>query len=512
MKFIQSMITRNQINLLVFIFPVMLLGCATTRPMTVHPVIVQPAQPPKIISPSDPLKQLQHDINSILSDSIFIPVHAGIKIVSLEDGTVLYEHDSKVLMNPASNIKLITSAAALCVLDTGFQFKTSVFVDDNLRGGAIQNMYLKGYGDPSLITADLDSLAYAVHRMGINSIVHDIVVDNSFFDDNYWGAGWAWDDESDPDAPYISALSVNKNCIRITITAELNRISTTLEPNTEFVTVLNKAVIVRDSIRTPLKVRRLSLNNGAIFVVEGDMFSDTRVTQKLSLRRPEFYTGVLFKNSLRQAGVSVSGDVVSGIVPEGMHEIIRHFQPIEKIIEIMNKQSDNLSAENTLKVMGAVRNNVAGSSKSGVFIEKRFLADLGLDTTKLSLVDGSGVSRHNLFSADQMVQFLAAMNTQPRLFRIFYNSLPIAGIDGTLEDRMRYYPVVDNLRAKTGTLNGVSCLSGYVQTRDGEMLAFAMMMQNFVSSSSEYHQAQDSIGSLLAKFSRTMKQQQGSLK
>ena len=135
-----------------------------------------------------------------------------------------------------------------------------------------------------------------------------------------------------------------------------------------------------------------------------------------------------------------------------------------------------------------------------------------MDTTKFSIADGSGVSRHNLLSADQIVQFLAAMNKQPRLFRIFYNSLPVAGIDGTLEDRMSNYPVADNLRAKTGTLNGVSCLSGYVQTRDGEMLAFAMMMQNFVSSSSEYRHAQDRIGSLLAKFSRTMINQQGSLK
>ena len=312
-----------------------LFGCATTRPMIVHPVVVPPAILPQIISPPDPLKQLQIDINSILSDSIFMPARAGIKIVSLEDGTVLYEHENNVLMNPASNLKLVTSAAALCVLDTGFQFKTSVFVDDNTTDdGVIQNIYMKGYGDPSLVTADLDSLAFAVHRLGISTVVHDIIVDNSFFDDNYWGAGWAWDDESDPDAPSISALSVNQNCIRINITADLNKISITLEPNTEFVTVINKAVIVLDSIRMPLKVRRLSLNNGNILVVEGDIFSYSRVTQKLSLRRPEFYTGVLFKKSLQQAGVSVFGDVVSSIVPEGMHEIVRHFQPIEKIIEM----------------------------------------------------------------------------------------------------------------------------------------------------------------------------------
>jgi D-alanyl-D-alanine carboxypeptidase len=105
-----------------------------------------------------------------------------------------------------------------------------------------------------------------------------------------------------------------------------------------------------------------------------------------------------------------------------------------------------------------------------------------------------------------------AMSKQPRLFRKFYNSLSVAGIDGTISDRMSNYPASGNLRAKTGTLNGVSCLSGYVQTRDGEMLAFAMIMQNFISSTSDYCQAQDRIGSLLAGFSRTMITQKGSAK
>ena len=484
------MINGKQIYSLIFILTGMLLGCVATRP---------------IVFPRDPLMQLRNNINSILSDSIFISAHASIKVVSLDSGTVLYEHESKALMNPASNIKLITSAAALSVLDTSYQYKTSVFTDDNTTyGGIAQNIYLKGYGDPNLATSDLDSLAFAVRRFGINSIANNIIVDNSFFDDNYWGAGWTWDDESDPDAPYINALSVNKNCVKIDIIADSNSVSVSIEPNTDFVTFLNYATVVLDSIRKPLKISRLSLSNGNTLVVEGDIYSYSQVTQILSLRRPEFYTGTLFKESLRRAGVSVLGDVENDVVPNGMHEIAQHLQPINKVIANMNKQSDNLSAENTLKVIAALMNNTPGSAKNGVSIEKRFLSALGMDTTKFSLADGSGVSRYNLLSSDQIVQFLVAMKKQPRLFRMFYNSLPVAGVDGTLADRMDNYPVACNLCAKTGTLNGVSCLSGYVQTRDGEMLAFSMMMQNFITSSSYYRQAQDRIGSLLAGFSRTM--------
>ena len=475
----------------IFIFAGTLLGFATDR---------------SALSTRDPVEQLQNNINGILSDSIFIASHAGIKVVSLENGKVLYEHDSKALMNPASNMKLITSAAALSVLDTNFQFKTSVFVDNAAPGsGVVQNIYLKGYGDPDLDISDLDSLASAVRRLGINRIVNNIIVDDSFFDDQYWGSSWSWDDESDPDAPYINALSINKNCIRINVTADSKDISITLEPNTDFASVFNKAAVVLDSIRVPLKIRRLSFTNVNTIVVEGDIFRYSQVTQKISLSRPEFYAGALFKESLQHAGVTVSGDVVSGVVPDGIHEIARHVQPIQQVIETMNKQSDNLSAENILKVMGALKISIPGSARNGVFIENKFLSAIGMDTTMFSIADGSGVSRHNLLSADQVVQLLVAMNKQPRLFMMFYNSLPVAGVDGTLADRMTNYPAACNLHAKTGTLNGVTCLSGYVQSRDGEMLAFAIMMQNFVSPASKYRQAQDSIGSLLAGFSRIMK-------
>jgi len=474
-----------------FLISLTLLGCGATRPAVVS---------------LDPLTQLRKDINSILSDSLFIPARASVKVVSLEDGNVLFDHDSKALMNTGSNMKLLTSAAALSILDTNYQFKTAVFIHSLPTNGILDgNIYLKGYGDPDLKTADLDSLANAVYRMGIINIKGDIIVDNSFFDDNYWGAGWAWDDESDPDAPYINALSVNSNCIKITLLTDSTIIYPYLEPMTDFVTVINKARLTSDSIRTPLKIRRLYLNNPNTIVTEGELSRFSQCTKKFSLRNPEYYTGTLFKASLRHAGIRVDGNVVNGMTPEDAREIGRHFQPIEKMIINMNKTSDNLSAENVLKILGITLNGIPGSAKNGTVVVKCFLSKLGIDTSKLSLVDGSGISRYNLLSADQLVQFLRAMYKQSRIFPIFYNSLPLAGVDGTLAQRMTTYPAACNLRAKTGNLNGVSCLSGYVQTHDGEMLVFSMMMQNFITPAANYHQAQDRIGALLAGFSRNKK-------
>ncbi len=477
-----------KLHYIILFLSLTLLGCGATR---------------TVIVPRDPLAQLRKNINSILTDSLFVPARASVKVVSLENGNVLYDHDSKALMNPGSNMKLLTSAAALSILDTNYQFKTIVFVDASPPVGILTgNIYLKGYGDPDLKTSDLDSLANAVRQMGITSIEGDIIVDDSFFDDNYWGAGWTWDDESDPDAPYINALSVNKNCISITLLTDSTTMYPYLEPMTDFVTVINRAKLTNDSIHTPLKIKRLYLNNPNTIIIEGELSCFSQFTQKFSLRRPEYYTGTLFKESLRHAGILVHGNVVNGVTPIGVREIAQHDQPIEKMVTNMNKVSDNLSAENVLKILGATINGIPGSTKSGIFAVKHFLANMGIDTLKLFIADGSGVSRYNLLSADQLVQFLTVMYKQPRIFPIFYNSLPLAGVDGTLARRMTQYPAACNLRAKTGNLNGVSCLSGYVLTRDGEMLVFSIMMQNFITPAANYHQVQDRIGTLLAGFSR----------
>lgn len=461
----------------------------------------------KTVIQHDPLIQLREDINTVLSDSLFLTTHASVKVISLNNGEVLYNRDSKVLMNPASNMKLLISAAALAILDTDYHYKTSVFVRDTPSNGIISgDIYLKGFGDPDLRTSDLDSLASAIQHLGVTRITANIIADDSYFDDKYWGNGWMWDDESDPDAPYIHALSVNSNCISITLglnSLDSNAVFISLDPVTGFVSVINKVIISTDSVRAPLKIKHVKRDTGNTFIVEGEFLrSGINVTQKLSLRQPHLYAAQLFKESLRHSGIFVDGVISEGITPYGAREIANYSQPIDKIIHDLNKFSDNLAAENTLKILGGMMNGIPGTAKNGIYVVKGFLATLGIDTVKLFIADGSGVSRYNLLTAEQVVRVLSAMYGQSRIFPIFYNSLPIAGVDGTLAERMSNTPAAGNLRAKTGTLNGVSCLSGYVRTRDGELLAFSMMMQNFITAVTDYRQAQDKIAVLLANFSR----------
>jgi D-alanyl-D-alanine carboxypeptidase/D-alanyl-D-alanine-endopeptidase (penicillin-binding protein 4) len=458
----------------------------------------------------DPLVQLRNDINSILADSLFVPVHASIKIVSLNNGQVLYDRESKALMNPASNMKLLTSATALAVLDTGYQFNTVAYSDGYISDSIlIGDLFLKGFGDPGLTTADLDSLSSIIRASGIIRIAGNIVADDSYFDDEYWGSGWMWDDDLDPDAPYISSLSINDNCISVSIErTPQDSVDVSIFPAlpAHFISVINKIGILADSTQNAPTFRRLDADRRNVIVAEGELerFGPS-IVRKISLRFPHLYVAQLFKEALLRRNVSVDGEVAEGITPLGSREIARSSHPIERIICRMNKISDNLSAENILKILGATAGGIPGTSKKGLAAVKNFLSGAGIDTSQIFIADGSGVSRYDLLSADQLTRLLAGVYERPRIFPVFYNSLPIAGTDGTLSGRMINTPAEANLRAKTGTLNGVSCLSGYVRTRDAEMLAFSMMMQNFLSSPEACRRAQDRIGILMANFSRKIK-------
>ncbi|MBI3003866.1 MAG: D-alanyl-D-alanine carboxypeptidase/D-alanyl-D-alanine-endopeptidase [Ignavibacteriales bacterium] len=470
----------------------LLIGCAGVQ--TISP-------------PTDPLERLKYDIDLILADSIFIPARTSIKVSSLESGEVMYERDSKMLMRPASNMKLLTSAAALQILGKDFQFRTSVFVDSTVIDAVLYgNIYLKGFGNPDLTTADLDTLANRIKQMGIAGITGDVIGDVSYFDDEYWGNGWMWDDEPYADEMFISPLSVNDNCVLVKVEPGYfagDSTKVTVEPATNHVLLVNFAKTVADTVMQPLKITRLFKERANIIVVDGQILAgSTPREEQLSVWKPELYATELFKESLQKTGIRVRGKPKIGAVEPLAREAAFHVQPMDSMVVNLNKSSDNLAAENTLKTIAAVTRGIPGKSQNGVYEVNEFLASFGIDTTSFLMVDGSGVSHYNLLTTEMIVQLLAGMYQRYDLFSLFFDSLPIAGVDGTLRGRMKATSAEGNLRAKTGTISGVSSLSGYVRTRDGEMFAFSMMMQNFIGSSRYYRQAQDEIGILLARFSR----------
>jgi D-alanyl-D-alanine carboxypeptidase/D-alanyl-D-alanine-endopeptidase (penicillin-binding protein 4) len=458
--------------------------------------------------PSDPLAALRYDIDQVLADSIFTPARAGIKVISSDSKEVLYERDSKLLMRPASNMKLLTSSTALHVLGKDYRFRTSVYADTAMIDGTIDgNIYIKGYGNPDLVTADLDTLVAQVRLLGVKRITGGVLADVTFFDDLYWGYGWNWDDEPSSYAAFITPLSVNDNCVTVTVSPGRLRgdsVEVTIDPPTSYVSIVNNGKTVSDSVIHRLTVTRLFKERSNAILIEGEMLPGARpIERQLSVWKPELYTATLFTEALQRNGISVAKTPLLGQVPLRGHEIAVHLQRIDSTIINMNKVSDNLTAEMLLKTLDAVSNNVPGSSEGGTFVVNKFLSTMGIDTMKYRITDGSGLSYHNLITAEMIVQLLEGMQHQTDVFPLFYQSLPIAGVDGTIRNRMKKTPAEGNLRAKTGTISGVSSLSGYVQTLDGERLIFSMSMQNYIYPARYYQRAQDKIGAILAGFSRS---------
>jgi serine-type D-Ala-D-Ala carboxypeptidase/endopeptidase (penicillin-binding protein 4) len=458
-------------------------------------------------TPSDPFGPLRRDINAVLSDSIFRHTLAGVKIVSLNTGEVFYQKNDTLLMHPASNLKLLTSATALQILGEGFSFKTAVLVDSVQSGGVIPgDVYIKGFGDPDLKTSDLDSLAATLHSVGIRAINGDVVADDSYFDDLYWGKGWMWDDEPDPDEMFISALSVNKNCVSVNVAPGLmpgNPAIVTIDPPTPFFSVLNNARTGVDSSDYSVTISRLFKERLNTITVDGTLPQGCGAHRSsLSVWQPALYTAELFRESLQRDSIAVLGYTRLGTTPLHAVELANHGWPIDSVLITMNKFSDNLSAENLLKTIGARQRGLPGTARNGIYAENEFLSSFGIDTSACSIVDGSGVSHYNLLTVDDITRLLAGIAKRPDPFHVIYASLPVAGIDGTLESRMIGTAAQGTVRAKTGTISGVSAMSGYVTTSDGELLAFSMVMENFVTPTRYYQGAQDRICGLLARFSR----------
>lgn len=486
-------------TLFLFVLVLLFAGCATTSKLKTverHPGISALAA----LSVS-PYPMLKSHIDATLSDTLFPPANVGIKIVSLATGETLYELNPDMLFMPASNEKLFTSATALVELGKGFEFRTLVSLDrDSSR------IFIKGSGDPLLSTADLDSLARVIKDTVPADCAWTLVGDVSYFDDVYWGEGWMWDDEGENYNMAISPLTVNSNTITVQVRPgkledALVRIKTV--PPTSYVSIENTATTPVDTPVVPLSVARKRRERSNTITVTGQMLHrDTLSEHHLSVWQPERYFLTLLAERLQSYGLKVKGIVIDTVSASAV-KVTEYSHRLDSVVTFLNKVSDNLSAENLLKTLSAELNGKPGIGKIGVSLVKRFLSTIGPDTTRLVIVDGSGLSRYNLTSADIITRLLAEMYKRPDAFEVFYNSLPISGTDGTLSERMKGTSAEGNLRAKTGTLSGVSSLSGYARSADGEMLAFSILMNNFASGTRMYRLVQDRIGVILSELRRS---------
>lgn len=448
-------------------------------------------------------EQLAQKIDQLLSDPALNHGAQSVVVRSLKTGATIYERNVDLAMIPASNMKLIVSATALDRLGPDFTYSSRVYACGkvNPRGVVEGDLALVGGGDPILETGDLRDIAREIRCRGIKKVAGDVIVDDYLFDDRRLGTGWAWDDLSYYYSAEISALNLNRNTVRVWIYPGKRPgepAVVCLDPANSYMEIGSAPITGEPESQKAVWVfRTLGAN---VIRAGGSIPAGVRVSAPeavVTVRDPAIYAGHVFVSELRKQGIVVLGNVKRKRLPGDAVLVCEHKSPpLSEILKLLNKPSDNLIAEVLLKTLGAVIKG-SGSVDSGREVEKEFLSAAGVDISGVSIVDGSGLSRLNYLTARSLVDLLSFMYRHKH-FKVFLDSLPIAGVDGTLRNRMKGTRAQNNVRAKTGYVSRVSSLSGYLTTGSGEPLVFAILMNHHLCPNSSATAIQDRICEELA--------------
>jgi D-alanyl-D-alanine carboxypeptidase/D-alanyl-D-alanine-endopeptidase (penicillin-binding protein 4) len=432
----------------------------------------------------------------------------GVVVRDIATGRDLVDIRGTERFTPASTTKLVTAAAALVALDREYRFETLLESDrppddDGVLRG---NMYLIGSGDPDLPIGVLYEFALGLAGRGLKTVTGDVVCDESFLDTLREGPRWDSEGSNWYSAP-LSALTVGDNCVVLWVRpgdVDGDTLRWRMTPPTGAVKVINNGTTGSPTRRTRLRVDRRWETREDVIDIEGLLApGDYERLYVEDVENPPLFVGTLFVEALKRCGVSVAGRVRTGIAPPLTHRLDRHKSPpLDQTIALFLRDSDNLSAELVLKVLGAELRGLPGSSSDGRAVADSVLKSIGVDVRGLGVVDGSGLSRENRVTPVALVDVLSAMHRQTAVGYEFVSALPVAGTDGTLADRMIATRAERNVRAKTGTLSGVSALAGFVRSADGSDLAFAVMVEGQRSRDRDKARyLQDEIAELLANWS-----------
>ncbi|MEJ2613863.1 MAG: D-alanyl-D-alanine carboxypeptidase/D-alanyl-D-alanine-endopeptidase, partial [Ignavibacteriaceae bacterium] len=411
--------------------------------------------------------------------------------------------------NPASNMKILTTVSALLFLKPDYKFYTTLYYSGNISNKILYgDLYVIGRGDPIFYSSDLDSLVKEIKNKGIQEINGNIYADISWKDSVYWGNGWMWDDDPSTDAPYLSALNINENSIEVyaSPTSFGKKADIYLKPETGYVDVVNKTLTTYSDSNDDYEVTRDWMDRKNTIIVSGLVGSNAKTDsadlwQGVNILNPPMYFVTLLYEDLMSNGIKVDG--IKGIkqTPDDAVQFLNYYHTLDSVIVNTNKPSYNLGAEMLLYALAANDSGCPADAKNGIASLKKLISTIGLDPENYNLADGSGVSRYNLVSAELILSILKYLYiNKPDIYLKFYNSLPIAGIDGTLKNRMLNTAAQNNVHAKTGSLRGVSSLSGYVTSKNNHKIAFSILMENFVGSSSTARNFQDMICEMFSEY------------
>ena len=475
-------------------------------------------------SPAVTVAGLRHAVDSMIADPKWRTAQLGILIVDPERGDTLYSHNAGKLFMPASNQKILTGAVALAQLGPDFRFSTGVFADGPVVEGVLQgNLRFEGMGDPSIsdrMATDamrpLRAIADSLALRGIARVTGALVSGADVFPDASYGFGWSWDDLDNAYSAGVDELFFNEGFMRLDVIggpSEGTPVRVNVRPVRSFPRVL---VLARTGVpraagetRRRMRVRNDSTDAGTI-LIEGEVPAGDSASVTFSYRDQSRAYLEAVREALTDRGMQVDSGVSSVRTvfpdsalrrePAGTLLFSMVSPPLREIMQAFEKPSQNQIGEILLKSLGRARTGV-GSADSGSRVVRDQLLAWGARADGFVIRDGSGLSRHNVVTPETIVLVLDAMRRSTHA-RIFMDALPIAGVDGTIRGRMRGSPAQGNLRAKTGTLDMVRSLSGYVTTPEGRTLIFSVLANNFRVPNRDVEEVQDAIGVMLARLQR----------
>jgi D-alanyl-D-alanine carboxypeptidase/D-alanyl-D-alanine-endopeptidase (penicillin-binding protein 4) len=419
----------------------------------------------------------------------------GILVRDVMSGQDIFAFNGSEPLNPASNTKIVTAACALKVLGPEFRFYTSIHgrVEDGVVRGPI---VLKGGADPMLTTRELWDMARTIRAMGVRRVEGGVLVDDTYFDTE--NMPYAFDQQPSEVAAFrapVGAASLNFNTLAVTIgsgPSPMSPAQVSIDPP-GYADITNETVTMSNGANTP----RVSLSgeeSRAKMRVWGQVPAGSRaVTYTRRIDNPTFLSGHGLKAVLEAVGIDVSGGVQSGVLPSGLPLLAQNASvPLSEILWHAGKMSNNFVTETVFKTMGAETVKGPGSWSGAVAAASKILESWGIPPGAYTYRNGSGLFDANLFSAEQLVTVLVSAYLDATIRPEFVSQLATGGVDGTIRDRYAKPPTKRFVRAKTGTLNSVSSLAGYVFDAQGRRpIAFAILVTNadgYVSSARAYQE------------------------
>ncbi|MBV9575817.1 MAG: D-alanyl-D-alanine carboxypeptidase/D-alanyl-D-alanine-endopeptidase [Gammaproteobacteria bacterium] len=451
------------------------------------------------------VSHLADELNEAINEKNFNAAIA-VYVRSMKYGDTLYTRNINQPLMPASTLKVLTAEAALLYLGPDYQFSTELLTDaKSIKGGILQgNLYIVLSGDPSLLYSDLVDLLLTLQAHQIKGIAGNVYIDNTAYDQSFYGPGWEWTDKKYCYAAPISASIINHNCLPFQIMpAKVIGKAAQVMTSTKYFYPTIRNTVVTKARHTHACSLRLLKNPDSEISLEGCM-PVGRYTWGVSYvveNVPE-YDRALFKNLLNQLSIKIDGSVGFASAPSYLSLISSHHsKPLSMLIMMMLKKSDNVIAGALFKKIGQLYMQRPGSWENGSIAVSHILSRrAGVNISGMRILDGSGLSPANLTTPAQLMQVLTFAYHDHPTSADFISALPIAGVDGTLKYRMSH--IARKVRAKTGTISGVVSLAGYAVSGDKEPLAFVIMINGSKGLSWRYKALEDKIATALTRYRR----------